>query len=84
MKVATCMLRRVVVACLLSVWWWAVVPLLMSVQQHVFEGELGYRTTFFHLFVLICIRFFDFALLTPPLFFIVRRFQVDPKRPVLG
>jgi len=78
------MVRKVTAAYLLSVACWAIVALLMSVQQREFERDLGYKATLFHLYILICIRFFDFALLTPPLFFIVRRFPVDRKRPVLG
>lgn len=73
MRVSGPLLRRVGVAYAWSFVAWAVIDGLISVQQATFEHELGRNVSFSHVFILLSIRFFDFALLTPPLFFLVRR-----------
>jgi len=60
------------------------IALVMAFQQNYFERELGYHTRFLSLLSIISIRFFDFALLTPPVFFLVQRFPIDRHKPIRG
>lgn len=60
------------------------IALVMAFQQNYFERELGYHTRFLSLLSIISIRFFDFALLTPPVFFLVQKFPINRHKPIRG
>ncbi len=53
-------------------------------RQAFYENELKSGEYGFVIFAILFIRFFDFALLTPPLFFLVGHFPIQRKQVALG
>jgi two-component system, LytTR family, sensor kinase len=84
MKIAWPRPRSVAVAYLWSICVWSIVAGLVGVQQAYFENEIHSGEYRFVVFSVLAIRFFDFALLTPPLFWIVRQFPIERKKPLSG
>lgn len=84
MKISKLLLRRAALSYARSVAFWLAIAGLMAVQQNFIERELGYHTGFFPLLAILSIRFVDFALLTPPIFWIVLRFPVNRYKPTRG
>lgn len=82
MRISASLLRRVAVSYARSIAFWLGIALVMAAQQHYFERELGYHTGFFSLLAILSIRFTDYALLTPPLFYLVGRFPIQRSRPL--
>jgi len=69
--------RRILFSYLWSIGFWMVLAILMTWQQHVIERiERESSLAFFQSLLLRSIRFFTFALLTPPIFYLVRRFAI--------
>jgi hypothetical protein len=77
-------LRSVAIAYAWSIVVWAAVAGLVGIQQAYFENEIRGGKYRFVIFTILVIRFFDFALLTPPVFFFVRRFPIEKKKPIRG
>ncbi|MFZ3214542.1 MAG: histidine kinase [Candidatus Acidiferrales bacterium] len=77
-------LRGVVLsyACAFGVWF--LICALITVQQGELESDLRNPQWTLYLFALMGIRFLVFALLTPPVFYIVRRFPIERERPLRG
>ena len=84
MKIAWPPLRSVAIAYAWSIIVWTVVAGLVGVQQAYFENEIHRGEYRFVIFAVLAIRFFDFALLTPPLFFVVHHFPIERKKPIRG
>jgi two-component system, LytTR family, sensor kinase len=83
-KIAWPSVRNVAVAYLWSICVWSIVAALVGVQQAYFENEIHSGEYRFVVFSVLAIRFFDFALLTPPLFWIVRQFPIERRKPLRG
>jgi two-component system, LytTR family, sensor kinase len=77
-------IRRVAVAYLRSFICWLPLSILISFQQYLIEIDLKHRVPFFTIQLITSIRFLVFAILTPPVFFIVRRFPIQREKPVRG
>jgi two-component system, LytTR family, sensor kinase len=83
-KIALPPFRTIAIAYVCSFGTWAVIATLVGVQQAYFENEIRAGHYRFVIFAVLFIRFFDFAILTPPLFFIVRQFPIERKKPLRG
>src|ERR1700684_2144115 len=59
----------------LSIAAWCGLSVLTGVQYRVFDKEINMHTTFFDMLLLAESRGFSFALLTPPIFYLARRFM---------
>ena len=67
-------LRRIARAYLISISLWCGLSLLTGWQYHIFDESLNIRSTMADMLRLAEARGFAFALLTPPMFYIVRRY----------
>jgi two-component system, LytTR family, sensor kinase len=65
---------RVARAYLLSIAIWGALSLLNGWEYRIFDRELNVRSSFFDMVLLAESRGLTFALLTPPIFFVVRRY----------
>jgi two-component system LytT family sensor kinase len=83
-KIAWPSARSIAIAYLWSICVWGIVAALVGVQQAYFENEIHSGEYRFVVFSVLAIRFFDFALLTPPLFWIVRQFPIERRKPLRG
>jgi two-component system, LytTR family, sensor kinase len=83
-RVSASLFKRIALSYLRSICFWLAIGAVIAFQQNYFERELGYHTHFLQLVFIVLIRFIDFALLTPPLFFLVLRFPVNRYKPILG
>lgn len=63
---------------------WLPLSILISLQQFLIEIGLKRRIPFLEIQLITSIRFFVFAMLTPPVFFIVRRFPIQREKPIKG
>ena len=84
MKSAFPSLRRIAFAYICAVGCWMVVCVLITVQQTMFERDLRNHESSLYLALLLSFRFMDFAALTPPIFFIVRRYPIERAKPLRG
>ncbi|HTV60188.1 MAG TPA: histidine kinase [Verrucomicrobiae bacterium] len=82
MTLSNSQLAKVARAYLLSFGFWLTLATLLSSQQYVIERDLRWHIPFPQLLLLTTIRFAAFATLTPPLFYIVRRYPVTRNKPV--
>ncbi len=77
--------RRIVLPFLWSIGFWMVLGILMTWQEYVVERTEGLQIHFFQLLVAYAVREdFTFALLTPPIFLLVRRFAIALDKPLRG
>lgn len=67
-------LRRVARAYLISLGVWCALSLLTGWQYRIFDKELKIHSTLWDMILLAESRGFAYALLTPPIFFLVRRY----------
>jgi two-component system LytT family sensor kinase len=74
-------LQQIARAYLASIVIWAVLSLLTSWQYSVLDRSLGMHTLL-DMVILAEVRGFTFALLTPPLFYIARRYRIGGKHPL--
>lgn len=81
---STAGIRRVAIAYLRSFVCWLPLSVLISFQQYLIEIDLKHRVPFLTIQLITSIRFLVFALLTPPVFFIVRRFPIQREKPIRG
>ena len=72
--------RRIVRAYLISVAVWGALSLLTGWQYRIFDQSLNIHSTVFDMLRLAEARGFAFALLTPPIFYIVRRYLAGSRR----
>jgi two-component system, LytTR family, sensor kinase len=72
-------LRTVAIAYACSIGIWALIACTVGVQQAFYENELKSGEYGSVIFAILFIRFFDFALLTPLLFFVVGQFPIQRK-----
>jgi two-component system, LytTR family, sensor kinase len=84
MSVSPAGIRRVAVAYLRSFLCWFPLSVLISFQQYLIEIDLKHRVPFLTIQLITSIRFLVFAILTPPVFFIVRRFPIQREKPIRG
>ncbi len=84
MKAAFPSFRRIAFAYLCAVGCWMVVCALITIQQSIFERDLRNRESSLYLALLLSFRFMDFAVLTPPIFYIVRRYPIEKSKPLRG
>lgn len=77
-------LKTVSIAYVCSIAVWAAIAFAVGVQQAYFENNIHTGEYRLVVFAVLFIRFFDFALLTPPLFFLVRVYPIERKRPFPG
>lgn len=82
MRIPKSSIAKVARAFLWSFGFWLSLAILLSSQQYIIERDLRWRFPFPQLLLLTTIRFSAFATLTPPLFYIVRRFPVTRSKPV--
>jgi two-component system, LytTR family, sensor kinase len=83
-RISPSLLKRIALSYVKSICFWLAIAVVIALQQNYFEKELGYHTRFVSLLSIMSIRFFDFAILTPPIFFLVRRFPINRHKPVRG
>jgi two-component system LytT family sensor kinase len=89
MKIWSETVRRRALPFLRSIGFWMALAILMTWQQHVIgkidpDSPIGYRIPFLKLLLLFAVRYFTFALLTPPVFYFVRRFFTNSRKPLRG
>jgi two-component system, LytTR family, sensor kinase len=72
--------RRIARAYLLSIALWAIFSLLSGYQNRILDSDWNLHSTTLEMIVLAESRGLAFALLTPPIFFVVRRFSATPGR----
>ncbi len=68
-------LRRIVRAYLMSIGTWGGLSLLTGWQYRIFDQQLNIHSTLVDMLLLAEARGFAFALLTPPIFYLVRRYS---------
>jgi two-component system, LytTR family, sensor kinase len=79
------LLVRIGLAYLWSIGFWTMLLVLMTWQEFVVQRAQGLQINFFQLLMAFSIREdLTFALLTPPIFFLVRRFAVALDKPGRG
>jgi two-component system, LytTR family, sensor kinase len=83
-RVTPAKLRRIGVAYLRSFACWLPLSALISFQQYLIEIDLKHRVPFLEIQVITAIRFVVYAILTPPVFFIVRRFPIQREKTLRG
>jgi two-component system LytT family sensor kinase len=76
--------RRVGTAYFLSLVVWTLLSLMSSWQQYAIDSAAHEKTQFFETFRVFFGNAFVFALLTPPIFYLVRRFPIGLTSPVKG
>ena len=78
-------LRRIVRAYLVSIGVWCALSLLTGWQYRIFDQSLNIHSTLLDMLRLAEARGFTFALLTPPIFYVVRRYlaHTGPVRSLL-
>jgi len=85
MKVSSEKVRWVFFSYLWSLGFWAVLGTLCAWQEYVVERTKGLQVDFSQLLLIDYIREdFTLAVLTPPVFFLVRRFAIGLAKPVRG
>ncbi len=77
-------LRRIILPYLCSIGFWIALSVLMAWQQYTTEWTAGTRVLFSLELLLFAARYFTFALLTPPIFYLVRRFAIRKDKAVPG
>jgi two-component system, LytTR family, sensor kinase len=68
--------RSIARAYLFSIAVWCALSLLTGWQYRIFDEQLNIKSTLFDMLLLAESRGFAFALLTPPIFYLVRRYSV--------
>lgn len=84
MLLSSAEIRRVAMAYLRSFLCWLPLSVLISFQQYLIEIDLKHRVPFLTIQLITSIRFLVFAILTPPVFFIVRRLPIQREKPIRG
>lgn len=75
-------LRRIVRAYLVSIGVWCALSLLTGWQYRIFDQSLNIHSTLLDMLRLAEARGFAFALMTPPIFYVVRRYLAHTGHPV--
>ncbi len=75
-------MQSLAVAYAWSFGYWLAMAFLLSSQQYVIERDLKWRVPYLQILLLTSIRFVTFAILTPPVFYVVRRFPVSRRKPL--
>lgn len=84
MKVSSRQVRRVLLSYLLSVGFWTLLAILMAWQQYTIQWTAGSAVPLRVELLLFSAKYFTFALLTPPIFYLIRRFAISRNKLLRG
>src|SRR5271170_368314 len=76
--------RRIILSYLWSLGFWMVWCVMMTRQEYAIEWAGGDHISFFNVLRIHFVGDFAFAILTPPIFYLVGRFPIGLNRPVKG
>jgi signal transduction histidine kinase len=84
-KVSSSTFRRIVLPYLWSIGFWLAFSILMSLQQEFNNGRRSNsRIDYWTLLLVMATRYLSCAPLTPPIFYLVRRFAINRSNPLRG
>lgn len=85
MKVSSSTFRRIVLPYFWSIGFWLAFSILMSLQQEFNNGRRSNsRIDYWTLLLVMATRYLSCAPLTPPIFYLVRRFAINRSNPLRG
>jgi hypothetical protein len=80
MAVSSQRIRQIAIPYLVSIGIWLAISILIGWQEHYIAWAQKLNTSFFQSLILPGIRSFTFALLTPSIFYVVRRYPISAGR----